>query len=282
MKKIYPVILSLILLYFSFYYTNKVIDIIREKDPIMMKIKKEKNKYEIKSMNAKIDENRITPGRNGKKVNEEKSYIKMKQYGKYNDSLYVFDEIEPEVKVDDYYDKYVESTNKNKKEVALVFKVDRFGNIDNILETINQNNIKVTMFLDGLFIENNRKLIEQLKDKEHELEVLSYNDTYQKEYFIEGLHSLFNITNKTPKYCYSEYDNKKVLELCNSLNMHVIIPNINIKDNSLNKIKKKLNEGSIISLDTSDKNLNTIINYIKQRGYKLVTLEELLSEKLEK
>ena len=64
--------------------------------------------------------------------------------------------------------------------------------------------------------------------------------------------------------------------------MHIIIPNINIKDNSLNKIKKKLNEGSIISLDTSDKNLNTIINYIKQRGYKLVTLEELLSEKLEK
>ena len=96
------------------------------------------------------------------------------------------------------------------------------------------------------------------------------------------MHALFNITNISPKYCYSEYDNKSVLELCNSLSMHTIIPTIMANNNSFSIIKNKLKSGSIISLGNSDKNLNTIINYIKQRGYKLVTLEELLSESLEK
>ncbi len=282
MKKLYPVILSLLLVYFSFYYTNKVVDIIREKDPIMMKIKKEKDSYEIKTKNAKIDGDKITPGKNGKKVNINESFIKMKKFGEYNESLYVFDEVEPEIKVDDYYDKYIENGLKNDNKVSLVFHINRFDNIDRIVDTINLNEVKVTMFLDGLFIENNRKKVEELNEEGHELELLSYNDSLKKEEFVEGLHSLFYITNKTPKYCYSEYDNKNVLELCNSLDMHTIVPSINASNNSFNTIKKRLTGGSIISLSNDDKYLNTIINYIKQRGYKIVTLDELISEELEK
>ena len=69
MKKIYPIFLSLLLIYFSFYYTNKVIDIIRSKDTIMLQIEKNMNKYEEKAENASIYDNYIIPGKNGKKVN---------------------------------------------------------------------------------------------------------------------------------------------------------------------------------------------------------------------
>jgi len=282
MKRIYPAMLSLLLLYFSFYYTSKVVDIIRSKDPIMMKIKKEKTKYEEKGENALVKDNRITTEKNKKVVNEKESFIKMKRYGTYNDSLYVFDEKEPEVKIDDYFDKYIESGRNDTNEVALVFHIKRFDDIDKIDEVLRINNTKATFFLDGLFIENNRSETNYLKKQGHELEILSYNDSYEREAFIEGLHALFNITNITPKYCFSEYDNKNVLQLCNSLNMHTIVPSINANNNSFSIIKKKLRSGSIISLGNDNKNLNTIINYIKQRGYKLVTLEELLSESLEK
>lgn len=282
MKRIYPVMLSLLLLYFSFYYTSKVVDIIRSKDPIMMKIKKEKNKYEENGKNAIVKDNRVTPGKNKKVVNEKESFMKMKKYGTYNDSLYVFDEEKPNKKVDDYFDKYIESGRTDSNEVALLFQIKRFEDINKIIETIKMNDIKATFFLDGLYIENNRSETNYLKEQGHELELLSYNDTLERENFIEGLHALFNITNISPKYCYSEYDNKSVLELCNSLSMHTIIPTIMANNNSFSIIKNKLKSGSIISLGNSDKNLNTIINYIKQRGYKLVTLEELLSESLEK
>ena len=282
MKRIYPVMLSLLLLYFSFYYTSKVVDIIRSKDPIMMKIKKEKSKYEEEGENAKVKDNRVIPGKNKKVVNEKESFIKMKRYGTYNDSLYVFEEETPEKNIDDYFDKYIESGRNDTNEVALLFRIKRFDEIDKVEEVLRINNVQATFFLDGLFIENNRNETNYLKQQGHELEVLSYNDLYEKEKFIEGLHALFNITNVSPKYCFSEYDNKDILQLCNSLSMHTIIPSINTNSNSFSIIKKKLRNGSIISLGNDNKNLNTIINYIKQRGYKLVTLEELLSESLEK
>ncbi len=49
MKRVYPVILSCLLIAFSFYYTNKVAGIVRGKDPIMQSIKEEKANYEKES-----------------------------------------------------------------------------------------------------------------------------------------------------------------------------------------------------------------------------------------
>lgn len=280
MKKIYPIFLSLLLVYFSFYYTNRVVDIIKSKDPIMLQIKSNKDKYEVDFTDAIIEENYIIPGKNGLKVNENKSFQKMKKYGKYNESLLVFDEIEPDVSLNSYYDKYIESGRNDLKQVALVFKVERFDTIDNVVDILSSNETKATFFLDGLFVDNNYETIKSLKNK-YELELLSYNNGYEKAYFKSGLQSLYNITNIKPKYCYAEYDNKKVLTLCDNLGLHTIIPTIN-SNNSFKLIKEKLNSGAIISLDIDDNNLSTIINYIKQRGYKFVTLDELLLESYEK
>ena len=53
-KKLIQVTLVLLLVLFSFYYTNKTIDIIRETDPLMRQIKKEIKKFEINAYNSKI------------------------------------------------------------------------------------------------------------------------------------------------------------------------------------------------------------------------------------
>ena len=282
LKKLYPVILTLLLVYFSFYYTNKVVSLIKSKDPIMVKIKKKKNKYEIKAENAKVDNKNITPGRNGKVVNVNKSFKKMKSYGEYNKELYVFDEVEPTVSMDDYYDKYINFGRNDSNKVSLVFKVGKNDSIDDILKVLKNNNVSATLFLDGMFLKNNKDSINKAIKNGNQVELLSYDGSYDKLYFDDSLHKLFNLTKKEPKFCYADYDKKEVLELCDRLGLHTIIPTINTSINSFSLVKEKLQSGSIISLKSNSDNLNTIINYIKQRGYSLVTIENLLLEELEK
>ena len=277
MKRVYPVILSCLLIAFSFYYTNKVAGIVRGKDPIMQSIKEEKANYEKKAINANVSGDNIIPGKNGKKVNIEASFQKMSQYGKYNDSLYVFDEVEPEVSINTYFDKYVESGREDSKDVALVFDILRFDNMDDVLSLLESNNVTAT-----LFMENNRSLLENVSKKGYEIELLSYNGGYDKIYFESSLHVLNDITKDRPKYCVAHYDKKEVLDICNSLSLHTVIPSVDTSNNSFGVVKNKLRGGSIIGLSNSRVNLNTIINYIKQKGYNLVRLDTLLQEQLEK
>ena len=282
MKKIYPVILTLLLIYFSFYYTNKVVGLIQSKDPIMVKINEEKDKYEVDAINAKVDSKNIVPGRNGKVVNTSESFKKMKSYGEYNDELYVFDEVEPTISMDDYYDRYVNMGRNDSNKVSLVFKVEKNDSIEQVLKVLKDNSVVATFFIDGVSLEDNKEEVSNLIKNNNEVEILSYDDSYDKLYFDDSLHKLFDITKISPKFCYADYDRKEVLELCDRLGLHTVIPTINTSINSFSLVKDKLQSGSIISLKSSSNNLNTIINYIKQRGYNLVTLNDLLLEGLEK
>ena len=282
LKRIYPVILTLLLIYFSFYYTNKVVGLIKSKDPIMVKIEKEKSNYEVKAVNAKVDSKNVIPGKNGKVVNESESFKKMKSYGEYNEELYVFDEVEPTVSMDDYYDKYINFGRNDSNKVSLVFKIEKNDSMDYALKILKDNNATATFFIDGIFLKNNKDIISKAIKNGNEIEVLSYDESYDKLYFEDSLHKLFDLTKNEPKFCYADYDRKEVLLLCDRLGLHTIIPTINTSINSFSLIKDKLQSGSIISLKANSNNLNTIINYIKQRGYNLVTLENLLLEQLEK
>ena len=73
MKSIVKLIGLLVLIGFSFFYTDKVIEVIREEDEIMIKIREEKDNYSVKPKNATISGNTIIPGINGREVNAESS-----------------------------------------------------------------------------------------------------------------------------------------------------------------------------------------------------------------
>lgn len=282
-KKLIQVSIVLLLVLFSFYYTNKTIDIIRETDPLMKQIKEESKKYEIKPENAKIEENNITPGMNGTVVDYEETYKKMKQYGTYNESLTVFKEVTPTVSIEDTYDKFIESGNEEKKQVALVFQVTKDTNPEKIIQMINQEQVTATFFLDGLWLENNLSTVKSIQN--HELEILSYDNKYEEVYFKSALQYLENITGKKGEYCYADYDNKEVIELCSKLKLHTITPTIKAGNSPFQEIKEKLQNASIITLPINtitENELKTIINYIKSKGYELTQLKNLLSESSEK
>jgi len=275
MKKL----LIIILLLFSFFYTNKSISIIRNQDPLMKEKIKNKNKFEIKSVNAIVKENTIIPGKQGKEVDLEKTYTKMKQYGTYNEALTVLKETKPTISIDDNYDKLITSGNKENKNISLIFKVEKDTNINKLLSILNYHNIQVTFFIDGLYIENNN--INNLSN--HQIELLSYNNTIDEITFSSALSYLSYKTNKSPKYCLEE--NNNIISLCKKLKLHTISPTIIIKKDPYKELKNNLSNSSIILVPINNQiyeSLSTSILYIKSKGYKFLTLSDLLSENLEK
>lgn len=283
LKKILEVIFVIALVLFSFYYTEKAIVILEANDPLMKQIKATKSKNEEKAINAKINDNQLIPGYNGLEVNLEKSFRKMKSYGGYNESLLVFDEVSPTISIEDYYDKYISSGNGLTTNIALVFAIynSNYNYGNEIINILKNTNTKATFFIDGIILDNNLEFVNNLLTNNNEVELLSYDNNYDQVLFEGALGKLRAISNINPKYCYATYDNEEILNLCSKLSMHTIIPTLKLDSNIYINAKGNIRSGSIISISLTKNNINEVavlINYIKQRGFTLVTLDDLLNE----
>lgn len=264
MKEIIKKIPLLILVCFSFFYTDRVLNFINSKSDLMMKIKSLENNYYVKEVNAITNDDTIIPGIKGKKVNINKSFDKMKEYNTFMEEYLVYDSIIPVVSTENNMDKYIISGNKSKKEVSLIITVDT-KNINKISQIKN-----ITLFInhDLLTIENINNL------NNNEIYTYGNNGKYDKEELVNDNTLINSLSNNKSKYCLVKEKNNDVINICKKNNMHTIIPNIigNYSD-----IKDNLNNGSIILLNNIN-NINSIIKYINSKGYKIVPLNILLEE----
>ena len=281
MKKIIEILFACLLVFASFFYTDKAISMMEDKDPVMIKIKKEKKSLEEESINAKVNGEYLVPGYSGLVVDLDKSFNKMKKYGGYNEALIVFKESTPTISVDEYYDKYIVSGNGFTNYISLVFEITDKELLPKIKDILKENDVRATFFVDGVLLKEDNILVTSLLQDFHEIELLNYKGSYDRLIFEEALDTLQVIANRRGKYCLAKYDQKEILELCSKEKMHTIIPTIQISSNPYLSLKGKLREGSIISITPTKENiseLDVVIKYIKQRGYTLDTLEQLLSE----
>ena len=280
-KKILEASIACLLVVFSFYYTEKAIHLVEQQDPIMQQIIKEKETLEEDSVDAVLEDNFILPGYNGYVVDVEASFSKMKRYGSYNENLYVFEEVSPTISVEDYYDKYISSGNGFTNTVAFIFPIEEGMSVQEIKNILDRNNVRGTFFVDGVWLEQNKEEVLQLVDDFHEVEILSYDGGYNSLLFEGVLDQLHIITNQKGKYCYAEYDQKEILELCSKEKMHTIIPTIMVDHNFYSTVKGNIKPGYIIEVDYNQENLKeleVVISYLKQRGYQIDTLDNLLNE----
>lgn len=279
MKRLLSPVAIILLLVISFYYTNKSVSVLRNADPIMKELKSTENKYKVDPINAQIIGENIISGKNGKTIDYEKSYNQMKRYGTYNESLTALKELEPIVSINGNYDKYIVSGNKDNRNIALVFKVKNNDDVNNILSILKNKNVAATFFLDGTYLEKNINTIKSMKN--HELEILSYNDKFEETFIKTSLSYLNSLTNKSPKYCYTEKSNEDLLSICKKLNLHTVKPTLILSKNIYHEIKNNLSNSIIISLEVNnyvEKELSTTIDYLKQKGYKVVSLDNVLKE----
>lgn len=277
MKKLFEILGIIALMSFSFFYTEKTLSVVKENDEIMIEIKEKKEQFEKEAIDANIIDDKITPGIHGLEVDLDSSYSKMRRYGKYNESLIVTKEKNPEISIKDNYDKFVIGGNEKLNKVSFTFLATKDSKIDKILNTLKEKEIYATFFIDFYFYEDTK--LKTISSLGHEIGNLSINYNYKDATFAWLNTKIKKYQDHT--YCYSDDDNKETLLLCSISEIYTISPSIITDTKPLYEIKKQLKNGSIISFhinENLEKELPLIINYIKGKGLDIVPLEELLKE----
>ena len=281
MKKFFQAIGMITLVCLSFIYTEKTVNVVKEVDEIMIKIKEENLKYMQAPINATINNNTIIPGINGQKINENASYAKMKRLGSYNPSLLEYQTVYPDISIKNIYDKYVVAGNNKKKIISLIFLVKGNDNVDNILKILEQKSIKANFFVDSTWMEQNNEKLTQIIEKGHVVGNLSYNLNYTHSDFIWMDTIIKKIGKQKTGYCYNEKDNSEYLKICSIHKNYTIRPSIIVKTYPSIETKEGIKNGSIISFPVNnvvERELGTLINFINSKGYQIANLSTLLSE----
>jgi len=279
MKKVFQMIGLISLTCFSFFVTERTAIVVSDMDEIMIEIKNKKDDYKTDSIDAIIDNNTIIPGVNKREVNINKSYKVMKSNGYFSDKLFVYDYEKPKISLTDNIDKYITKGNPSKRMVSLIFKVEQDENITDILNILNNYNVKSTFFVNYNWFSNNNDLVEELIKNNHIVAPLMEDYTSSDFEWMDMV--LKKINKQSVGFCYNINENKSNLDECILKNNYTIKP-IAISENTpLVDIKEKLESGSILSLKVNSqvkKELSTIIIHIKSKGYKLVNLKENVLE----
>lgn len=281
MKRFFEILGFLSLVCFSFFYTEKTIDVVKEVDDIMITLKEQAPKYQVKAENAKIDGKFMTPGISGKIVNLQKSYEEMKHYGKFHPNLLVYDKVSPEISIKNRYDKYIQTGNPKKRQVSFLFIVDEKGNPSPIIEILKDKKVTGTFFIDGSWLEKNQNELVSLIEGKFTVGNYSYRGDYGHESFVWIDTIIKRVGGQKQSYCLVEKENKKALSTCKLQKDYTIYPNIIMKENPYSELTEQVESGSIIlmRLDAQvKKELPLMITYLKQKGYEIVNLEQLLEE----
>lgn len=171
--------------------------------------------------------------------------------------------------------------------------------IDLILETLKNQEVKATFFMVGDWVEKNETAVKKIYEQGHEIGNHSYSHPHvsnmnydqNKEQIQKCSDLIKKITGQETllyRGPYGEY-NDTVIKAAEDLNCKTIqwsIDSLDYKgltcDQMWERIEPKLENGSIILMHNGTENtalsLNEIITKIKEKGYTPVTISELIYE----
>ena len=277
MRKVFEIIGLLSLACFSFFITEKTTLVFENVDNIMVQIKENSFKFNVDKVEGIINDDTIIPGINGRYVNIKKSYKRMKKYGFYNESLYVYDYIKPNISLSNNNDKYIVSGNKTKRNVSLIFIVNQ--DINDIVNILNVNGVKANFFVNSSWFEENNDLVLNLIKEGHIIGNLGNNYNYSDSSFGWMDTIIKSLSSQKQGYCYYT-NNRENDSYCINYKNYIIKPII-INNNPLYEVKNNLCSGIMLSFNIDNKVINeldSIIKFIKSKGYNIVNIETLLSE----
>lgn len=279
MKKIFQIIGLITLIIFSFFYTDKVLEVVREEDKIMIKLESIKETAEKKPIDAKIVKDTIIPGITGRTINVEKSYKKMKNTGIFNQKEIVYDIIKPNISIINNKDKYITSGNPNNQKVSIIFILNSNKYLNNLEKIIDNKGIVVNYFINYQYLINNTTKIKEIINKEF----YSYgeNGKYTPDSLLFSNNLISRISNNNANICLTKEKNNEIINLCSKNDLYTILPNIIITEKPYKQVKENLTSGSIILLNINQDTLTEIslvIDYINGKGLNIVGLNELITE----
>lgn len=246
--------LVIFLCVFSFYVSDTAIIMVENMSPIMKEVKKFSDNY-VEPVNAIIEDNTIIPGRNGSKLNERESYLKMNEFGTFNETFLVYDYIKPDISLYDNLDKVIVNTNK-KSEISLITSNSEWD------EYFKENKIAYT------------KIIKDNSDLDKGGSYINGNGDSEE---FNKLNSYLKKNKMNSKMCLVDYSN---IASCKSNKYFIIKPTIEINHSNLASVKKNISGGNIIFLNSnlSLSEVKVIISYIRYKNLNIINLEELIRE----
>lgn len=281
MKNLVKLLGLFVLIGFSFFYTDKVLNVIREEDKVMIELTSVMDVYKEDAVDAKVVDNTIIPGIKGRIINVDKSYNKMKQLGIFNKNLIIYDEVEPSISISNNKDKFIISANSNKKMVSILFILDNDKRLDTINKILDSKGVSANYFVDYNYLVNNSTKIKEIKT--HEFYSYGDNGEYRPDNLLFSNNLISRIKDNDAIYCLSLDMNVDTLKMCSNNNLYTIIPSIIGGNRPYTNVKTNLTSGSIILLELNNETINElsiIIDYIKGKGLSISPLSKLLSEDL--
>lgn len=256
--------------------------------------------YKIAPVDAYIDSVwKKTAGRNGRKVNIDKSYKKMKKANKFDEHLLVFDEIPPEVSLTDLAVAPIFRGNPHKDMVALLINVS-WGteHIPEILQALDKQQVKATFFIEGKWAKENIESVKMIHEQNHLIGNHAYNhpdmanlSKLEMQEQIDKTNDIIEaIIGERPKWFAppSGSFNQEVVQVAADLQMETILwtvdtidwkkPSVSVM---INRVMTKVHPGATILMHPTDpvaQGLEELIKEIKSKNLDLGTIEVLLDE----
>ena len=271
------------------------------KDGLYKKIKAYSDQHKIKPIDATVDRVwKAIPGYNGLGVNIEASYKRMKASGEFDKNKVIYKEIPPNVHLEDLAPEPIYRGNQQKPMVALLINV-AWGNeyIPEILKVLNDHQTKATFFLDGSWVKKNPDLVTLIKEEGHEIGNHAYSHPNlkqrSKDETMEELKKTNDVIKETidvkPKWFAppSGSFNPVTVHVADQLDMKTILWTVDTVDwkkpspsEMVRRVVLKVDNGSMVLMHPTKpvaEGLKTMISDIKEKGYQLGTVSDLISEK---
>lgn len=250
----YALVITLCVL--SFYASDRLILYVENLSPLMKEIKMYEDSLYESPVNAIIEDNTIITGKNGRELNKRESYLKMNDFGSFNETFFVYDYIKPKISVMDHLDKVIIG-NVSDTDVALI--------VDNktIEEYLLTEKIKFSKII--------------TKQDEINKKEITYINGASDENDFNDIRRFLKKNNLNKNVCIVDLSNHTA---CINNKSFIIKPTIELKSSNISSYINNTKGGSIIKID---KNLTlnefkVYLSKLKYNNLEIVDLIDLIKE----
>ncbi|SFD79667.1 probable sporulation protein, polysaccharide deacetylase family [Lentibacillus persicus] len=280
-------------------FSSQVTEAAKQEDPLYKEIKRKSSNYEEAPQNAVIDEVwKKMPGRYGVKVNIDKSYEQMKKNDYFDETLLVYDQIPPEVTMDDLPAAPIYRGHPDKNMVAFLINVS-WGTeyIPPILNILKEHNVKATFFIEGKWALENSDYVKMIQEQGHVIGNHAYNHPAMSRLSADAIVEQLSKTNEILEAITGEAPgwfappsgdyNEQVVKAAAEQKMGTILWSVDTIDWKkpsvsvmMNRVNDNIHPGATLLMHPTPsikEGLGDLIKEIKGKGYKIETLNTLLS-----
>ncbi|WP_079480142.1 polysaccharide deacetylase family protein [Halobacillus salinus] len=268
-------------------------------DDLKRMIEEKKQEFEKEPTDATIDSVwKKTPGLNGRKVDVEASFNKMKKKGSFDSDLLVFKSVPPKVRMEDLPASPIYRGNPDKEMVSFLINVS-WGEeyLPDMIQVLSEKNVKATFFIDGAFARDFTNLVQMIDEEGHTIGSHGFGHkdmgSMSEQQAINNLEQadefLFALTKSKVKYFAppSGSFNQNTVSAADELGMETILWTVDTidwrkptKQVLIDRVIGKIHNGATILMHptaVTAESLPELIDAIRADDYRIGSLPQLLS-----